>query len=67
MSQRVNDLSWFATFEQHLDWNSRSQVNCTSYEQGRPGGRAGVELWVQRHEDRIRREVAEHQARRRKR
>lgn len=63
MSQRVDDLAWSAMLDQHLDWGCRRRVSCTSYEQGR----AGVGLWVKRHEERLRREVEEQRARRQRR
>ena len=58
LHQRVNDLSWFVTLDTHLDlWPQRSR-NCTSYEQGK----AGAEMWAKRHEARIRREIEERRA-----
>lgn len=62
LHQRVNDLTWFVTLDQHLDWDFRKQRDCTSYEQGR----AGAEMWAKRHEARIRQEIEARRARRRR-
>ena len=55
LHQRVDDLSWFVTLDQHLDYELRRSRDCTSYE----AGRGGAELWARRHEERIRREIEE--------
>lgn len=60
LSQNVQTLAWFVTLDQHLDWDFRKNRPCASYEQGR----AGAMIWALRHEERIRREVAERAARR---
>jgi len=44
--------TWFARLDCHLDGLLRVR-DCSSYE----AGRKGIELWAQRHEDRLRREV----------
>lgn len=46
------DGSWFARLDNHLDGSLRTRA-CSSYE----SGRRGIELWAQRHEERLRREV----------
>lgn len=62
LCQRVNDLTWFVILDQHLDYERRHRRNCTSYE----AGKAGAEMWAKRHEARIRREIEERRARRRR-
>ncbi|MGY8563291.1 hypothetical protein L0938_07725 [Paracidovorax citrulli] len=52
--QRVDDGTWWATINNHREHLShRTTRRCSSYEQGR----AGVELWASRHQDRLRTEV----------
>lgn len=59
----ADGVRWWARLECHkgLDYPLVSR-QCTSYE----AGRRGCELWVCRHEERLRREVAEILARRRR-
>lgn len=60
--QRV-DGSWFALLDVHLDWDERPRwVSCSSYD----NGRAGAEVWASRHEARLREQVADIRARRRR-
>lgn len=59
LHQSVKTLAWFVTLDQHLDYEKRRNVDCTSYE----SGKAGAMIWALRHEERIRREVAERRAR----
>lgn len=57
LSQRVDDAIWVATLDRHRDGPGGpggSSRRCSSYEQGR----AGAELWVARHEARLREDVA---------
>lgn len=57
LSQRVDDAIWVATLDRHRDGPGGpggSCRRCSSYEQGR----AGAELWVARHEARLREDVA---------
>ncbi|HGM4744084.1 hypothetical protein [Stenotrophomonas maltophilia] len=57
LSQRVDDEIWVATLDRHRDGPGGpggSCRRCSSYEQGR----AGAELWVARHEARLREDVA---------
>ena len=62
LHQRVNDKTWFATLDQHLDYEKRRHRDCTSYE----SGKAGAMTWALRHEARIRREIEERRAKRRR-
>ncbi|MDR6842408.1 hypothetical protein [Pseudoxanthomonas sacheonensis] len=62
LHQRVNDKTWFATLDQHLDYEKRRRRDCTSYE----SGKAGAMTWALRHEARIRREIEERRAKRRR-
>lgn len=54
LSQRINDGRWFASLNtqraERADWTFR---DCSSYEQGL----AGSELWVSRHQMRLRAEI----------
>lgn len=54
MSQRVDDETWIALLDRHRNGPGGPSRRCTSYEQGR----AGAELWVARHEARLREDVA---------
>lgn len=55
MTQRVDDDVWVAHLDRHRHGPGGGPCReCTSYEQGR----AGAELWVARHEARLRDEVA---------
>lgn len=55
MSQRVNDGIWVATLDRHRHGpGSGPSRRCSSYDLGR----AGAELWVTRHEARLREDVA---------
>lgn len=50
----MDDESWIATFDRHRYGPGGPWRRCTSYDQGR----AGAELWVARHEGRLREDVA---------
>lgn len=54
MSQRIDDGIWIALLDRHRNGPGSASRRCTSYEQGR----AGAELWVARHEARLREDVA---------
>lgn len=57
LTQRVGDDIWVATLDRRRDGPGGpggSCRRCSSYEQGR----AGAELWVARHEARLREDVA---------
>ena len=54
MAQRVNDGIWIASLDRHRHGPGGPFRWCSSYEQGR----AGAELWVARHEARLREDVA---------
>ncbi|HGM7335080.1 TPA: hypothetical protein ACKQCJ_001400 [Stenotrophomonas maltophilia] len=54
MAQRVDDGSWIASLDRHRHGPGGPFRRCTSYEQGR----AGAEMWVTRHEARLREDVA---------
>lgn len=54
LSQRINDDIWIASLDRHRNGPGGPSRRCTSYEQGR----AGAELWVARHEARLREDVA---------
>lgn len=54
LSQRVDDGSWVATLDRHRCGPGGPSRRCSSYDQGR----AGAELWVTRHEARLREDVA---------
>ncbi|MGG2100415.1 hypothetical protein [Stenotrophomonas sp. NRRL B-14846] len=55
LSQRVDDGSWVATLDRHRHGpGSGPWRHCSSYDQGRPG----AELWVTRHQARLREDVA---------
>ncbi len=54
MSQRIDDETWIALLDRHRNGPGGPSLRCTSYAQGR----AGAELWVARHEARLREDVA---------
>ncbi|MCD9005245.1 hypothetical protein LDO31_03150 [Luteimonas sp. XNQY3] len=54
MSERLGG-TWFVYLWYHHGFEDRVTRNCSSFEQGR----AGVEMWAQRHMDTLCREVAE--------
>lgn len=54
MSQRVDDNTWIASLDRHRHGPGGPFRRCGSYEQGR----AGAEIWVTRHEARLREDVA---------
>lgn len=53
MYQEAWGLPYIASLDQHLHREQQSHWLCTGYEQGR----VGAEMWVERHQDRLRREV----------
>ncbi|WP_155761101.1 hypothetical protein [Stenotrophomonas maltophilia] len=54
IQQRVDDLLWQAFLDFHLDYRQRIVRPC----QNQWTGRDGMVLWVIRHQDRLRHEVA---------
>lgn len=54
LMQRVNDGIWIASLDRHRHGPGGPFRWCSSYEQGR----AGAEMWVARHEARLREDVA---------
>lgn len=54
MIRRVNDGIWIASLDRHRHGPGGPFRVCSSYEQGR----VGAELWVTRHEARLREDVA---------
>lgn len=62
LHQNIQTKAWFVTLDQHLDYESRKNKPCTSYE----AGKAGAEMWAKRHEARIRREIEERRAKRKR-
>lgn len=58
LHQNVRTGAWFVTLDQHLDYERRHNHPCTSYETGK----AGAMTWALRHEERLRREIAERRA-----
>ncbi len=54
LSQRVDDNTWVASLDRHRHGPGGPSRRCSSYEQGR----AGAELWVARHQVRLREDVA---------
>ncbi|MBB5531584.1 hypothetical protein GGD72_002367 [Stenotrophomonas maltophilia] len=54
MAQRVGDGIWIASLDRHRHGPGGAFRWCTSYEQGR----TGAEMWVTRHEARLREDVA---------
>ena len=54
MIQRVNDGIWIASLDRHRHGPGGPFRWCSSYEQGR----VGAELWVTRHEARLREDLA---------
>lgn len=54
LSRRIDDGTWYVTLnKQRDDWNARRDVICSSYDQGK----AGAEIWAERHQARLRAEV----------
>ena len=53
LHQRVDDLSWFAVLDFHLDYRLHKQRVCTTYDTAK----AGVMTWARKHEARIRAEI----------
>jgi len=54
LNQRVGDGTWWVSLNnQREDWKLRKVRDCSSYEQGK----AGAELWAERHQVRLRTEV----------
>lgn len=56
ISQRIDDGTWWVSLNNQRDWKLRKRRDCSSYEQGK----AGAELWAERHQVRLRAEVDEH-------
>lgn len=54
LSQRVDDNTWVAFLDRHRNGPGGPARRCSSYEHGR----AGSEMWVVRHEARLRDDVA---------
>ncbi len=54
LSQRVDDGTWVASLDRHRHGPGGPYRRCSSYEQGC----AGAEIWVARHEARLREDVA---------
>lgn len=54
MTQRVGDEIWIAFLDRHRHGPGGPSRVCSSFEKGR----AGAELWVARHEGRLREDVA---------
>ncbi|HEL4189070.1 hypothetical protein JY441_08770 [Stenotrophomonas maltophilia] len=52
--QRVDDESWIVSLDRHRHGPDGPSRPCTSFEQGR----IGAELWVTRHQARLREDVA---------
>jgi len=53
MYQEAWGLPYIAGLDQHLPREQQTRRLCTGYEQGR----IGAEMWVERHRERLRREV----------
>ncbi|RRU23561.1 hypothetical protein [Stenotrophomonas sp. 278] len=51
--QRVDDHTWWISLNNQRDQKLRKQQLCSGYEKGK----AGAELWAERHQDRLRAEV----------
>lgn len=54
INQRAGDLKWQVTLNYHRDHREQTVRPCET----QWTGRAGMEAWVIRHQDRLRREVA---------
>lgn len=54
MTQRVDDRTWVAHLDRHRNGPGGPSRRCSSYDQGR----VGAELWVTRHQARLREDVA---------
>lgn len=52
--QRVDDHSWWISLNNQREFKVRKQKLCSSYRQGK----AGAEIWAERHQHRLRAEVA---------
>lgn len=53
LNQRIDDRTWWISLNNQRDREFRKDVICSSYEQGK----AGAEIWAERHQDRLRAEV----------
>lgn len=53
LSQRVDDHTWWISLNNQRDREYRKHVICSSYQQGK----AGAEIWAERHQARLRAEV----------
>jgi len=54
LHRRVDDGTWWVSLNnQRDDWCLRKHRECSGYEQGK----AGAELWAERHQERLRTEV----------
>lgn len=53
ISQRADDLKWYVVLDRHLDDKQHKTRPCSN----QWTGRAGMELWVIRHQYRLRQEV----------
>lgn len=51
--QRVDDHTWWISLNNQRDWDLRKSVLCSNYKQGK----AGAEIWAERHQARLRGEV----------
>ncbi|WP_422346923.1 hypothetical protein [Stenotrophomonas sp. DR009] len=54
INQRADDLKWYVVLDRHLDDKQHKIRQCAT----QWTGRAGMEQWVIRHQDRLRQEVA---------
>lgn len=53
LSQRVDDHTWWISLNNQRDREFRKHVDCSNYQQGK----AGAEIWAERHQARLRAEV----------
>ncbi|WP_282294814.1 hypothetical protein [Stenotrophomonas sp. PS02289] len=53
LSRRVDDHTWWISLNNQRDREHRKHVICSSYHQGK----AGAEIWAERHQVRLRAEV----------
>lgn len=53
LSQRVDDHTWWISLDNQRDRELRKRKLCSSYSQGK----AGAEIWAERHQARLRAEV----------
>lgn len=51
--KRINDHTWCISLNNQRELKLRKQKLCSGYEQGK----AGPEIWAERHQDRLRTEV----------